>query len=318
MPRPAASSTGMTVSASRAATVEDLAAAQAGLLDRHQLRAAGFGPDGVRNHVAAGRWQSHGRRAVAVSRGPLSAEQLRWWVVLDGGAGTALTGLTALHDYGLEGFPTDVVHAVTRHGRRTASGPGFARHVTRRPLDLHPARRPATLRLEAAAVDAVRRLATPRLRCALLAALVQQRLTTAERLRAALLPASRLPSRRLVLLVLDDIAGGAGSLAEIDFSRLARRAGLPSPLRQSVRLDAAGRRRYLDADFGGFAVEVDGAVHLRPSTWWSDQARQNELVLTGSRLLRFPSVAVRLDEPAVARQLRLAAACWGTRPVADR
>jgi hypothetical protein len=111
--------------------------------------------------------------------------------------------------------------------------------------------------------------------------------------------------------VMADIQGGADSLSEIDFVKLARKADLPPPIQQSIRFDSTGRKRYLDADFGTFVVEVDGGVHLRPLTYWDDARRQNELVLGGDRILRFPSIAIRLDEAVVIAQLRRAHLIWG-------
>ena len=52
-----------------------------------------------------------------------------------------------------------------------------------------------------------------------------------------------------------------------------------------------------------FAVEVDGAMHLQPASWWADQDRQNEVVIEGRPTLRFPSLTVRLDANRVIDQL---------------
>jgi hypothetical protein len=118
-----------------------------------------------------------------------------------------------------------------------------------------------------------------------LAAAAQQRLVTPTELRSA--------------------------LSEIDFGRLCARFGLPAPTRQAVRRSADGRRRYLDAEWRlpdgrVVVVEVDGAHHMSAAQWCADQLRQNDIVIAGAVVLRFPSVVVR-DEPAlVAAQLRLA------------
>jgi len=117
----------------------------------------------------------------------------------------------------------------------------------------------------------------------------------------AVLLAARTPLHRFV----------RDSLSEQEFDRLRRRAGLPPPIRQSVRVDASGRRRYIDADFGAFSVEIDGGFHLRPLNYWADARRQNELVLGGDRILRFPSVAIRLEPEVVVAQLRAAGIAFG-------
>ena len=56
-------------------------------------------------------------------------------------------------------------------------------------------------------------------------------------------------------------------------------------------------------------VEVDGALHLAPKRWWSDQLRQNELTLSDAIVLRYPSVVVRTEQDLVAAQLRRALHC---------
>ena len=147
-----------------------------------------------------------------------------------------------------------------------------------------------------------------------MAAGVQQGLTTAERLRPALLAASRIRHHALLARVLADIQGGADSFAEIDLGRLARLALIAPPRRQVFRADRAGRRRWLDADFDGFSVEVDGAVHLKPLRYWDDMERQNDLiVVTGKPMLRFATVAIRLLPEVVIAQLAAANARFGRR-----
>ena len=100
-------------------------------------------------------------------------------------------------------------------------------------------------------------------------------------------------------------------MSEIDFVKLCRRHGLPAPIQQLVRRDSVGRRRYLDASWQRsdgrlVVVEVDGALHLNPTSWAADQLRQNELVLSDALVLRYPSVVVRTEGDLVARQLRRA------------
>jgi hypothetical protein len=51
---------------------------------------------------------------------------------------------------------------------------------------------------------------------------------------------------------------------------------------------------------------VDGAVHLLETTYWDDMSRANELLIAGQPLLRFPTVALRLDEARAAGQIRRA------------
>lgn len=140
---------------------------------------------------------------------------------------------------------------------------------------------------------------------------MQQRLISAVQLTQAIQAAVGARHRRALRAAAADVAMGSEALSEIDFVRLCRRAGLPEPSRQSVRTDSMGRRRYLDAvwdlaDGRTLAVEVDGALHLAVSQWWSDQLRQNELTLAGSVVLRFPSVVIRTEPAVVIGQLQQA------------
>ena len=124
-------------------------------------------------------------------------------------------------------------------------------------------------------VDAAVWSRRPRTAVALLAAAVQQRLSTAARLRAELDVTGQVRHRRLLQACLIDIEGGSQALSEIDFVQLCRRAKLPPPTRQVKRRDRHGRVRYLDAcwvlpDGRVITVEVDGAIHLMVQSYWDD------------------------------------------------
>jgi hypothetical protein len=45
--------------------------------------------------------------------------------------------------------------------------------------------------------------------------------------------------------------------------------------------------------------------------YWNDAHRQNDLVIGGDRILRFPSIAFRVDMPGVEAQLRRAGIAFG-------
>lgn len=230
--------------------------------------------------------------------------------MLEAGVGAALTSHTALRLHGL-GDDVDVVHVVVSKGTRVRTLPGVKVHESRRfdpRRDIHPARLPPSVRVERATVDAAAWTRHGRAACGVMADAVRERLTTSPRLRAELLSAGKVRHRRLLEAVLHDIEGGSQAISEIDFVRLCRRARLPIPIRQAIRTDSNGRRRYLDAlfqrqDGSVFAVEVDGGVHLRPAKSWDDSLRANEIVIGGTPLLRFPSVIVRTEEALVRRQL---------------
>jgi len=74
-----------------------------------------------------------------------------------------------------------------------------------------------------------------------------------------------------------------------------------------VRLEG-GRRRYLDVywDDSRVAAEIDGSAHTDVRQWWEDSLRQNELVVSGDVVLRFPAHVVRSAPELVASQIRKA------------
>ncbi|MDT4944541.1 MAG: hypothetical protein QOH14_1274 [Pseudonocardiales bacterium] len=274
------------------------------------LRRAGWSAGAIRAQVDARRWQRFGRAIVLHNGAPERAEL--WQIALrNSGRQAVLTAFTAAEALGLTGWERDPVHVLVPGGTRV-------RHVPDLLVRVHYARAWADVvslpvrrahKIAPAVVLAAGTFRSARPAVGILAAAVQQRLASATDLEKALLDARRVRHHAVLLAAPRDIAQGADALSEIDFVRLCRRFGKPAPQQQSVRTDGSGRRRYLDAtwrrrDGRLVAVEVDGALHLTPARWWDDQSRQNDLVLAGTIMLRFPSVVVRTEPDLVAAQLR--------------
>jgi hypothetical protein len=277
-----------------------------------QLRECGYDRYAIRRRVRAGRWQIAGR-AVVLHNAELTQRNLKWSAVLSVKGPAAVCVRTAPAGYRLLGFESIEVEVLIGAKERVPEieGVRWRRHRRFSTADISPGPRPAAVRPARAVIDAASWTDEPRVACALMIAAVQQQVTKVAALREALDAAGQIRHRRHLTAVLVDIEGGVDSLSEKEFGTLARRAGLPPPKRQSVRLDAAGRRRYLDAAFGAFSVEIDGGFHLRPLNYWADTRRHNELVLGGDRILRFPSVAIRLEPEVVVAQLRAAGIAFG-------
>jgi hypothetical protein len=147
----------------------------------------------------------------------------------------------------------------------------------------------------------------------LLAAACQQRRITPPEIAAVLAVLPRVRRRALICQTIEDIAGGAEALSELDLVRLCRRHGLPTPDLQEHRTDASGRRRYLDAYWRrwGLHVEVDGAHHMDVRQWEDDMLRQNDVWISGDRILRFPASLVRRNPAKVAHQILAALRAGG-------
>lgn len=243
--------------------------------------------------------------------GPLTASQLRWAAVLACGPGVALAGLTAAGLSGLTGFEDRRIHLLIPASRRVRLPfPGVVVHrsAVLGPPDIQPSRRPPRTRVARSLLDAAAWAATDHRARAILAAGVQQRIVRVDDLGGALGRQPRLRRHALIAATVNDIAGGAEALSELDFCRLTRRYGLPEPARQVFRRDAGGRRRWLDCywEEARLVVEVDGMWHMDARAWWADMHRDNELTVNGYRVLRFPAFAVRDHPEVVARQIAAA------------
>jgi very-short-patch-repair endonuclease len=214
---------------------------------------------------------------------------------------------------GIAGFGGEAVHIVVPRGARALRVPGVevVVHESRRfsAADILP-RLPPTVGLERATIDAAVWSVDIRTATTVITAPIQQRRTTAVRLREELAAAGQVRFRRVLFPFLADLEGGAEALSEVAFLRWCRQHRLPKPILQ-VRTDHFGRRRYLDAVFSArdnrrVLVEIDGGVHLTLAARWKDTAKDNDAAIAGETTLRFPSVAIYADDPLVVRQIEAA------------
>ncbi len=274
----------------------------------------------LRWRVTSGRWQQPCHGIVVAHSGPMTQKQQLWMALLWAGEGAVLAGLTAARLDGLDGFPgrdnaAEPIHLLVpacRSVRRKPPGLPVAVHysIMLTPGDVHPLREPRRTRVARSLVDAAAWAGSDRRAQAVLAAGVQQRLVRPGDLLAVVTGNQRLPRRVMIKATLDDIAGGAQALSELDLARLVRRHRLPRPDRQAPRRDAAGRRRWLDAvwEAARLIVEVDGIHHLDADQYWADMDRGNDFILDGYRILRFPAFVVRYQADYVAGKIRVALA----------
>jgi very-short-patch-repair endonuclease len=270
---------------------------------------ARIGRTAVRWRVESGRWQRPCRGVVVTHSGPLSSDQILWVVLLGAGTGAALAGLTAARIDGLTGFDDGRIHIVVPISRTVRTElPGRAVVHRSRSFglaDVHPARQPRRTRMPRSILDASSWMRTENGARAILAAGVQQRLVRPESLATELARRRGLPRQALIRSTVADITAGAQALSELDFCRLTRRYRLPEPSRQVLRRDSYGRPRWLDAywERARVVAEVDGLWHMDADAWWADMRRDNDLVLGGYRVLRFPAFAVRDHPEVVAAQI---------------
>ena len=290
----------------------ELAAAQAGLITRSQLRELGVDRWAVAHRIQTERWQALSPIVVGTTTGPLSREQTCWLGVLHAGRGAMLGALTAAEAAGLKNWHRDTISVLVPYENDVPTrlaGVDFAR--TRRAFDdlLQPGTALPRCRLEPAillfgAADRSTRTAQ-----GVLAAAVQQRLTRPADLLSWIDRLRPLRKAPLLRTALHDMAGGAQSLAEIDIKRLCTSHRLRSPERQVKRRDADGRLRFTDCEWRlpdgrTLVLEVDGAFHMDVEQWEDDIARQRALTSPDRVIIRCTAREVRDEGARLARDLR--------------
>jgi hypothetical protein len=265
-----------------------LAARQHGMLARRQLNALGLDHNHVRHQVEAERWALRTPTVVSTTTGPLTFMQRVWLGLLHAGRDATVADLTALQLAGLHRWERPELTIMVPQSAEIEPVDGIRFKRTRRDLDELSERRSGvrTLAVEPAALLVGGYGRSARTGCGLLAAVVQQRLTTPARLGGWIDRLQPLRRARLLRATLVDIEGGAQSMAEIDVGRICRRFGLPAPIRQVRRRERSGRVRFTDCEWrlpdGRLLVlEVDGAFHMTSDQWADDLARSRGLVARG-------------------------------------
>ncbi|HKO33944.1 MAG TPA: hypothetical protein VJY85_09380 [Candidatus Limnocylindria bacterium] len=289
---------------------EALLRRQDGIVSRQQAMRF-LSENTVDRRVASGRWQLVHRGVYATHNGTLTQRQTLWAASLSTGAGrpAVLGGVTALCLQGLQRFTPQYVHVVVpAHRRARRPPPGVRVHRTSHLAIEHvcPSLPPTTSPARSV-VDAAGWAKTEAEARTIIAMCFQQRLVIGDEVEnvARQMPVAK--RRSLILRSAADARGGAHSLAELDLVALCRAAGLPVPVRQVMRRDAAGNVRYLDVLWPwGVRAEIDGSHHMSAEQWWADMRRHNDLSRRGEVVLRFPAWLVRDSPMEVAETIRRA------------
>ncbi len=293
----------------RTDTWRSVATDQGGLVARRQLNALGYDDRYIDRRVAAERWQLVSQVVVCTTTGVLTREQRTWAGVLHAGPGSAIGGLTALERRGLEHWHRAEITVLLAKSHNLEPLEGVRFVETRRPVGLYATGAPPTWRTEPAALLFAGYTTSTRTALGLLAAVVQQRLTTPERILRELPGMHPLRRSKLVRSTLAEVAEGAHSLAEMGVGRMCLQEGLPMPDRQVRRRDASGRTRFTDAqwrlpDGRVVVLEIEGSFHMEVSHWEADIARERDLVATGAVVLRCTDREIREEPSRIARSLR--------------
>ncbi len=289
----------------------ELADRQDGMIARRQLLPLGIDHHRVRNQFVAHRWAPRSSTVISTFTGPLAFRQRLWLAVLHAGGTSLVGGLSAASVHGMRRWDREEICVLVEDQLVLDALPGVRWVRTRRPLDSW--RDPGSVlplcRLEPAVLLFAGYTRSPRTAQGVLAAAVQQRLSTPAALLAwidRMQPLRRAADFRRTLT---DIAGGAQSIGELDMARICRRFGLPLPRRQVQRRDAAGRIRFTDcewvlADGHVVVLEIDGAFHMDVDHWEDDMIRERRLSGPGRTIVRCTTRELRDQPGTVVSDLR--------------
>lgn len=269
---------------------EELRRRQLGAFSRAQANALGLSDRSIAARCRAGRIQRLYRGAYVDFSGPVPWETRLWAAWLAYGPEAALTGETALRQYGFELDRDNVVRLEIPHRRRLRGEAGVVitrtRDFARRVLTV---REPPMVRLEVAVLTVASRRSRPDQTAALVLDACRQRRTTPHRLLAELGRMQQLPQHGLIVQVVRDAADGVESFLELVYLRKVERAhGLPAARRQ-VRVTGDRGVVYRDAEYDyDLIVELDGrAGHDDVWSRWRDMTRDNAALLAAKATLRF-------------------------------
>lgn len=290
----------------RRAAATRLAEPHGRVVSRALLRDVGVDRQAVRAEVAAGRWRLHGNQTVAIHTQPLEGPATYWRAHWEVGPRIAvIDGASSLVAAGLTGFQPRCMQVSVPHGSDPGRVTGVELHRVRRRVHGEVlATGPPRTTPAVAAVRAAQWAVSDRQAALLLAMPVQQRLLTGAQLLDAAVEVRGRRRRALILRIAKDVADGAHSLGELDFTNRCRARGLPPPTRQAV-VRAPRGRVYLDVAWEdvGLVVEIDGAGHRVGLAVSDDNLRQNAVMLSGRAVLRIDLVGMRVAGDAFMDQV---------------
>lgn len=271
----------------------ELVVRQSGMVARRQLNEHGIDADRVRDNIAARRWVERTPRVISTVTGELTFDQRCWLAVLHAGPRAMLGNLTAASRQDLKNWERPEICVMVDDELSFEPVPGVDFFRSRRPFDLLISPRPGIPRcqLEPAVLLWAAYEAPNRVAHGVLAATVQQRLTTPRRMIEwvdQLRPLRRAKPFKRTLSFVD---AGAHSGAELELGRMCRRFGMPQPTRQRRRRDRWGRPRWTDAEWdvaGGYTIvlEVEGGFHMDVLEAMADARRARRLTTRTRTVVR--------------------------------
>lgn len=292
------------------ATVDDLIAAQYGVISRRQLINAGIGLGVINHRMRTGALVPVDRGVYRARMAPPSVEQSLMAAVLGIGGAAVVSHQSAAHLWGLLNRRPEQPHVTTSAGRWRPKP--FHVHRSTDLADSHitsvrgiPTTTPARTVVDLGA-------SAPRMAVGAFNQVLRDRLVTLNEFETLLGDIGRQGRagvgviRRLV----EERAKWVGtneSALEDEFRRIVDKALLPIPVAQYEirddwgvligRVDFAYPERRL-------VIELDGyRFHSDPEAFARDRNRQNRLLLAGYRILRYTAIDLRQNPDRVVADL---------------
>lgn len=266
---------------------------QDGVISRRQVREAGLDDAFIERRLRRKDWARVHRGVYVDHTGRPTWEQRAWAAVLATWP-SALCGESALVLDGLRPEPAPLrptaIHVAVDQNRRVQEIDGIHVHrVTDLASSVQPGRRLPRVRLERALVDVASAARDEAGAIAVLADACQAGRTTPGRLTLHLRGRRRLPRRRFLLHVLEDVAAGAYSVLEHRYlTRVERPHGLPTAKRQR-RVKQGRSVAFRDVEYLATAtvVELDGRLgHEWQQDRWGDLDRDVDSAVAGDLTIR--------------------------------
>ena len=268
---------------------------QEGILTRMQALQAGLSPRVIAGRVASGQWQRLHQGVFTTFSGPVPRAALLWGAVLRAGENSVLSHATAAEVWKLSDVPSASVHVSVPKQSGSLVIQGLVLHYSSRlPGARHPARLPPQTTLEETVLDLADRSQTAEDAVAWAIKACQRRLSTPDRITAALADRNRARWRRDLTDAVSEVRAGVHSPLELRYLRdVERKHGLPRADRQALTM-RGGARQYADIRYSqyGVVVELDGIMAHPAESRKYDSRRDNANTLDGFQTLRYGWVPV--------------------------
>ena len=275
-------------------------------MTREQALRAGLSRRLIGGRLESGRWQRLHKGVFATFSGPVPRAAWLWGAVLRVGDNAVISHYTAAEIWKLSDGPSSSIHVSVPRQAGSLIIPGLVLHYSSRlPGARHPARLPPQTTLEETVLDLadVSRTAEDAVAWAIRAC--QRRLSTPDRITAALADRNRARWRRDLTNAVAEVSAGVHSPLELLYLRdVERRHRLPRGDRQAVTI-RRGARQYADVRYTkyGVVVELDGVLAHPAEARTYDSRRDNANTLDGFQTLRYGWVPVAYHACTVAREV---------------